>query len=194
LEWDRNRGEQVHHPKLDEAIGRSTNLLIGSVQAGEGNALTRVPAECTFGASLTFPPQEKLEQVKREVEGCLIKAAASDPWLQNHPPEIQWFFGTQGVETPVEHPLYQTVSRAILSVTQEPPYVNPLHSASDIRNPILYSGIPTVGLGPLAGNLAQNGLTDEWVDAADFIRAVQITARIILDWGKRQREDEDGFN
>ena len=187
---DKRRGERVHHPGLDQAIGRSTNILIGSVQAGEPDALTRVPEDCTFGASVTFPPAEKLLEVKNEVQECLAEAARSDPWLQEHPPETWWIFGTQGVEIPVEHPFYQTVSRAILAVTGEQPYVNPLHSASDIRNPILYSGIPTVGLGPLAGNLAQNGLADEWVDAADFIRAVQITARVILDWGHEIREEE----
>jgi len=183
LDLDKQRGARVHHPGLDKAIGRSTNLLIGSIQAGQG-ALTRVPEDCNFGTSLRFPPQEKLEDVKREIEECLRKTSLSDPWLQEHPPEIQWLFGTQGVETPVEHSFYQTVSSAIFDVTGESPYVNPLHSASDIRNPILYSGIPTVGLGPVAGDLAQNGLVDEWVDAADFIRAVQITARIILDWGR----------
>ena len=73
------------------------------------------------------------------------------------------------------------------SVTGTLPYVNPLHSASDIRNPILFSGIPTVGLGPLAGDLAHNRAHDEWVDAADFIRAVKITATIMLEWGKTGR-------
>ena len=130
-------------------------------------------------------------EVKNEVNECLAEATRSDAWLQAHPPEIRWIFGTQGVEIPVKHPFYQIVSHAILEVTGEQPYVNPLHSASDIRNPILYSGIPTLGLGPLAGNLAQNGLADEWVDAADFIRAVQITARVILDWGHETPEEEN---
>lgn len=181
---DARRGNRVRHPGLDKAVGRSTNLLIGTISAGEEGALTRVPESCVFGASLTFPPQEKLEAVRREVEVCLEEAAGSDPWLREVSPGIEWVFGTQGVETPVSHPLYRTVSRAIKDVTGEDPFVNPLHSASDIRNPILYSGIPCVGLGPLAGSLAQNGLTDEWVDTEDYIRAVQITARILLDWGR----------
>jgi len=182
-EMDARRGRRVFHPGLDAAVGRSTNLLIGYVQAGEKGSLTRVPETCTLGASLTFPPSEKLADVRREVEAAVAEAARSDPWLRESPPRIDWVFGTQGVETPVDHPLYLTVSRAIRDVIGEDPFVNPLHSASDIRNPILYSGIPTVGLGPLAGDLAQNGLTDEWVDTADYIRAVQITARILLDWG-----------
>jgi acetylornithine deacetylase len=180
---DARRGERIHHPGLHEAVGRSTNLLIGFVQAGSPGSHTQVPDTCLIGASLTFPPEEKMTDVQKEVEDAVLTAAQADPWLQNHPPQIKWLFGTQGVEIPVDHPLYQTVSNAIQEVTRTRPHVNPLHSASDIRNPYLYSGIPTVGLGPLAGDLAQNGFVDEWVDIADFIRAVKITAKIILDWG-----------
>lgn len=182
---DARRGSKVHHPGLHKAVGRSTNLLIGYIHAGQEGAYTQVPDECLIGASLTFPPQEKMTQVQKEVENAVEAAAQADDWLKNHPPEIKWLFGTQGVETPVDHTLYQTVSEAIRDVTQNEPFVNPLHSASDIRNPYLYSGIPTVGLGPLAGNLAQNGMEDEWVDVDDYIRAVKITAKIILDWGSR---------
>jgi len=87
----------------------------------------------------------------------------------------------------VTSPLYQTVSRIIQAVTDKEPYVNPLHSASDIRNPILHSGIPTLGFGPLSGNLAQNGDHDEWVDLPDYIRAIKITAQTIAVWCQDQR-------
>jgi acetylornithine deacetylase len=65
--------------------------------------------------------------------------------------------------------------------------VNPLHSASDIRNPNLFAGIPTVGYGPLGGDLSQNGGHDEWVDVADYIRAIKVTAKAIFGWGKAKR-------
>ncbi len=181
---DARRGDRVHHPSLDKAVGRSTNLLLSSVQAGTPEGLTQVPETCFLGYSLTFPPNEKLQDVQQEVEACIREVASKDDWLEEHPPEVEWLFGTQGVETPVEHPLYRIVSEAIQEITLTEPFVNPLHSASDIRNPILFSGIPTVGMGPLAGNLAQNGLADEWVDVDDYIRAVKIAAKIILDWGR----------
>ncbi len=57
-----------------------------------------------------------------------------------------------------------------------------MHTSSDIRNPIVQKGIPTVGLGPLGGDLAQNGRTDEWVDIEDFVRGVKVTAGVIVGW------------
>jgi acetylornithine deacetylase len=86
------------------------------------------------------------------------------------------------VEVAGDHPLYQTVYGAIVRVTGVEPKVNPLHSASDIKNPKLFSNIPTVGIGPLAGGLTQAGGHDEWVDVEDYIRAIKICAQIIVDW------------
>jgi acetylornithine deacetylase len=181
-ELDARRGERVHHPAIEEAVGRSTNLLIGHLDCGEEGRLTRVPTQCVLSGSLTFPPNEELESVQKEVEHTLQSAAQSDPWLKEHPPAVDWLFGTQGVEVPVDHPLYLVVSEAVTAVTGKEPEVNPLHSASDIRNPKLFSGIPTVGLGPLAGDLTQAGGHDEWVNVEDYINSVKICAKIIVDW------------
>jgi acetylornithine deacetylase len=179
---DAERSKRVHHPAMDAAVGRSTNLLIGSVVCGAEGRLTRVPTECVIGASITFPPTEELEPVQKEIEDSISRAAQSDPWLKDHPPALEWLFGTQGVEVPVDHPLYQITSTAIRDVTGRQPEVNPLHSASDIRNPALFRGIPTVGLGPLAGDFTQAGGHDEWVDVDDYVSAIKVCAKIIVDW------------
>jgi len=181
-ELDEERGRRVRHPALDKAVGRSTNLLIGHLRAGEPGQSTQVPTNCILEASLTFPPNEYLPAVQKEVEMAIRKAAAGDPWLRENGPRIEWIFGTQGVELREDHPLFQAVSRSIKAVTGEAPFVNPLHSASDIRNPILFSDIPCVGIGPLAGTLDHDGFPDAWVDAGDYLRAVEVTTRIIREW------------
>jgi acetylornithine deacetylase/succinyl-diaminopimelate desuccinylase-like protein len=181
-ELDEERGRRVNHQALDKAVGRSTNLLIAYLQAGSQGQLTRFPVECVLEASLTFPPNEYLPDVQKEVQTVIRKAAADDPWLRENAPRVEWIFGTQGVEVQEDHPLFQAVSQSIQAVTGEAPFVNPLHSASDIRNPILFSHIPCVGIGPLAGTLAHDGFSDPWVDVGDYLRAVEVTARIIREW------------
>jgi len=176
------RAGRIHHPAMQAAVGRSTNLLVSQLHCGEGNRLTRVPTECVIGASLTFPPNEEMGSVQSEVQEAVNRAAESDPWLRRHRPTIDWLFGAQGVEVPEDHALYRMVARAVTQVTGQEPEVNPLHSASDIRNPMLFRGIPSVGLGPLAGDFTQAGGHDEWVDVDDYIRAIKICAQIIIDW------------
>jgi acetylornithine deacetylase len=176
------RGERVRHPELQAAVGRSTNLLVSHLSCGAPGRTTRVPTTCALEASVTFPPNEEMTDVKEEIRTAIQDAAREDEWLEAHPPELEWLFGTQGVEVARAHPLYRTVHRAVVEVTGVEPRVNPLHSASDIRNPNLFSGIPSVGIGPLAGDLTQAGGYDEWVDVEDYMRTIKICAKIIVDW------------
>ena len=179
---DTRRGETIHNKTLDAAIGRSTNLLIGHISCGTAKRLYQMPSECVISANVTFPPNEELSKVRTDIESAVADAANADPWLAEHPPSIDWLFGTPGVEVPVEHPLYQTVSAAIQAATGKTPHLNPLHSASDIRNPILFSGIPTVGIGPLGGGLSVTGGENEWVDLEDYIIAIKVCAKVIVEW------------
>lgn len=177
---DARRGERVRHPALEAAIGRSTNLLISRIEGG-GKA-GRVPEACSILAALSFPPGESLAGVQAEVAAALAEAAAADPWLGAHPPRLDWISGVTGAAVTESDPLWIETSRAVQAVTGAPPHVNPLHTSSDIRNPMVQHGIPCVGLGPLCGDLTQNGSRDEWVDAADYVRAVEVGARLIRNW------------
>ena len=179
-----SRASRVFHPALDAAVGRSTNLLTSHVSCGTAGRTTQVPTQCVIEASTTFPPNEQMPEVRQEILDALDRVAQGDPWLAENPPVVEWLFGTQGVEVPSDHPLYRTVHEAVVEVTGVEPKVNPLHSASDIRNPKLFADIPSVGIGPLAGDLTQAGGHDEWVDVEDYIRAIKICAKIIVDWSR----------
>lgn len=181
---DRRRGARVTHPALQAAIGRSTNLLISSLRCGDGERLSRLDSQCVIGCALSFPPPERLDAVMQEVEAAIAQAASADPWLSDHPPQIEWIAGVGAAETKANDPLYCIVAEAVTAATGLVPQVNPLHTASDIRNPIIQMGMPTVGLGPLCGSLTMAGGQDEWVDVADYQRAVRVTATIIARWSR----------
>lgn len=179
---DARRAAAIRHPALQEAIGRSTNLLVSHIGAGSDGVFARVAPEAVLAGSLSFPPSETLAGVQAEVEAALREAATRDDWLKDHPPRLEWLSGVTGAEVSVDDPLYRLVADAIVRITGQPPHVNPLHTSSDIRNPIVQAGIPTVGLGPLGGDLTQNGLHDEWVDVEDYRRAVKVAGAIITGW------------
>ncbi len=176
------RAERVHHPVLDAAVGRSTNVMVSGIQCGFERSLTQLSPVCELGGALSYPPSEKLLDVRAEAEAAIKAAIAVDPWMKDNPPEVIWLSGVSGTEIKTDHPLYRTVSSAITEVTGTEPSVNPMHTSSDIRVPLVQKGIPTVGIGSLSGNLAQNGLLDEWVDVADFVNLVKATAVIIAEW------------
>lgn len=179
---DARRAPNVRHPALDAAVGRSTNLMLSHLAAGEPDRLARSATECVVGGALSFPPPETLASVSAVMETAIGEACAADPWLRDHPARLSFVSGVTGAETPADHPLFRTAAEAVLAVTGAPPRVNPMHTASDIRVPIVQAGIPTIGLGPLCGDLAQNGGTDEWIDVEDYLRTIRVTARIVAAW------------
>lgn len=179
---DERRGLAVRHPRLHAAVGRSTNLMVTHMACGDAGRLSRVADRCVIGGAVSFPPPERLGDVQTAIAAAVAEAAAGDPWLAEHPPAIDWIAGVTGAEVPEDHPLWSAVSGVVQAVTGRPPHVNPMHTSSDIRNPMVQKGIPTLGLGPLCGDLTQNGGHDEWVDVDDYVRCVAATAGIIAAW------------
>lgn len=177
-----DRARRIRHPLIEAQVGRATNLHVSRIQCGEMRRLGRIEESCTLGCAVSFPPGETLEGTKAEIAEAIYTAAQSDPWLKENPPQITWVTGVTGGEVPDTHPLYLTAASAVERVTGAMPHVNPMHTSSDIRNPIVEAGIPCVGLGCLGGDLSQNDCHDEWIDLEDFHRMIEVTAAIVTDW------------
>lgn len=176
------RAARVRHSLIESRVGRATNLHISQIHCGDMKKMSRIESACVLGGAISFPPGETMDEVKAEITAAVHAISAADPWLVQHPPRITWVTGVTGGEVPANHPLYLTSAHAVSAVTGAQPAINPMHTSSDIRNPIVEAGIPCVGLGCLGGDLTQNGCHDEWVDVADFLRMVDVTARIVADW------------
>lgn len=181
------RAARVRHPLIEAEVGLATNLHVSVVRCGEVSKLSRIREVCELGGAVSFPPGEPMEAVRAEVEAAVAAAARADPWLAEHPPRIRWLSGVAGAEVARDDPLWRVASAAVERVTGAAPKINPMHTVSDIRVPMVQAGIPCVGLGCLGGDLSQNGRRDEWVDAADFGRMVEVTAAIAMDWCGRDR-------
>ena len=179
--FDRQRAGRIRHPRLEAAIGRSTNLMVSHIQAGAMDATTRIPPACRIRAALSLIPGEALDVVMRAVDSVLAEVAAADRWLAAQAPKLDWLAGVSAAETPDDDPFYRLVER-VVEIAGTRPVVNPLHASSDIRNPIVQAGIPTLGIGPLCGGLTMSGLADEWVDIKDYLRSIRVVARIIAEW------------
>ncbi|SNS50854.1 M20 family metallopeptidase [Tropicimonas sediminicola] len=177
-----DRARRIRQPQIEARVGRATNLHISRIQCGQMTKLARIADECVMGGALSFPPGETLAEVQAEVEAAVARACEADDWLRAHPPRIDWLTGVTGAHVPEEHPLFQVTARSVREVTGEQPYVNAMHTSSDIRNPPVEAGIPCVAFGCLCGDLSQNEKRDEWVDVADFLRMVDVTTRVVTGW------------
>lgn len=182
LELARVRADRVRHPLIEAKVGRATNIHISRISCGDMTRLSRIEESCTLGCAVSFPPGETIDAIKAEITDAVMQAASKDAWLCANPPEITWVTGVTGGEVRSDHRLYRTAAAAVERATGNAPHVNPMHTSSDIRNPIVEAGIPCVGLGCLGGDLSQNDRHDEWIDVADFHRMVDVTADIVITW------------
>lgn len=182
LKFNDERNQRVYYKNLNDFVGRSTNILISFIHSGVATNLTDVPLNCILGGSLTFPPNENIEDVMKELEHCLEKFYDSDDYLKLNKPTLEWIQGSQGVEVHENEPIIIITKNAIKEITGKEPFSNPLYSKSDLRTPILIAGIPNVGFGPLAGDFSTTGGKDEWIDIDDYISSIKVMAKIIFDW------------
>ena len=62
-----------------------------------------------------WPSEERIEDVRRQVEEAVrLTAASADPWLTQHPPIVEWVGGVwQGTETPAPVLSLETLKRAV---------------------------------------------------------------------------------
>ena len=176
--WDVERGVRLHHPLVDGALGRSTNMNITSIEGGAND--NQLPERCAFTGMITFPPGETAVAVQAAFETAVRDAARAVPGWTGAFPTVEWQpMMANPAETAPNDPFVRTFVSCVEEITGKTPTIWPAHIASDIRYPLLYAHAPTVGFGPRAGNF---GGPDEWLDVDDFARAVQSLMLLISRW------------
>lgn len=151
-------------------------ICIGTVRGGDW--ASSVPDHVTAEGRVGISPDEDPDEARRELEDAVAAAAATDAWLRDHPPRVEWWGGRFApARTPVEHPLVQTVQAAAEAVLERPVSLEGMTYGADMG---LLAGVgrtPTVLFGP--GDIRQAHRPDESVAVADLVglaRALAVTA------------------
>ena len=187
-ELERHWGVHKVHPLMPRGI---TTINIGVVLGGTGGGADGMPTiitspstfpdYCSAQLSLKYLPSERAEDVKAELEDYLRRVAAADPWLRDHPPEIEW--GISGVsfppaETAPEHPAIQALARAHARVVGPPVYAG-FVAVTDLAW-LAAQGIPGCLYGP--GSLDDAHTSRELVSQQQLQETAKVLALTLLDW------------
>ena len=153
-------------------------IEVGSVRAGEWTSTVPdlLVAEGRYGVSLDETP----DQARAAFERAVAAAGAADPWLRDHPVEVEWW-GGQFASCRAQNagPLLDAVTRAHLSVSDRPPQSWGAPYGSDLRLLTDIAGIPTVQYGPGDVTLAHG--PGESVPIDEVITAAQTLAVLAMD-------------
>lgn len=174
---DQERGATVFHALLDNGTGRSCHLNVGTIQAGEWPST--VPAEAVIECRMGFVPGESLADMRGLITQRIAAVVAEDPWLQDHPPELEWY-GWQASpwEQDITHPFIDVVKTESASVLNREVRYQGAPGGIDCRYAGHY-GIPAVCIGPIAENI--HGV-DERVNIPSVIATAKLIAASVLAW------------
>lgn len=153
-------------------------IEVGSVHAGDWTS--SVPdllvAEGRYGVGLDESP----EQARAAFEQAVAAAGAADPWLRDHPVQVQWWGGQfASCRAREAGPLLDAVARAHRSVSGRPQQSWGAPYGSDLRLLTNIAGIPTVQYGPGDVTLAHG--PGESVPIDEVIMAAQTLAVLAMD-------------
>jgi acetylornithine deacetylase len=152
-------------------------ITIGTLRAGNwaSTVAERLEFEGRFGVAV----EEDLTTAKRAFEETIIHAASSDPWLREHPPQVDWWGGQFApAQISPDHTLVTTVSEAFGEVTGKPAVVRGMTYGADMRLLINEGQTPTVLFGP--GDVRNAHQPNEFVPISDLLATIQTLALTTL--------------
>jgi len=148
--------------------------------APEGVDIPALPAErCVVEYTIWHHPEETAEQVQQEVGAWIERWAASDPWLSEHPPEVEWMGVYPNFAVDPGHELVQVVAAAHEGVSGAEPLITSMPAGCDAT---FYSqrGIPALVYGP--GDLADAHTIDESIEIDQLVQVAKVYALAALRW------------
>jgi acetylornithine deacetylase len=174
--------EARRHRTVDRRAARwplAHPLSIGTVAAGDwpSSVPDLLVAEGRLGVAIGEP----VEAARAELEAAMAEASQGDPWLRDHPVEVEWWGGQfASGEIPPGSDLLERLSRAHRTASggrSHEVYAAPY--GSDLRLLTGLAGIPTVQYGPGDAALAHG--PDESVAIDEVLTTARTLALLALD-------------
>jgi acetylornithine deacetylase len=177
IDLDEQRGREIRFPLFEKGSGRSCHLSIGTMKAGDwpSNVAGSAEMECRIG----YVPGEKMADIKQMVERTVQETAAKDPWLKEHPPQVEWFgWQTEPWYQDPQHPFVQTFKGALAGTLGRDPEFIGRAGGIDSRF-AQYFDMVSACTGPRAGGI--HGF-DEYVEIPSVVQVAQAVATTVLRW------------
>ena len=151
--------------------------IVPAIVRGGDWAVT-YPASCSITYHVAYLPAHADAdgwgtRVEHEIENWIARAAASDAWLAEHPPKVEWSIDVPPAEVPDDHPLVVMGSAAAAEVGLGGELAG-MDSWHDGATYTRFASTPAICLGP--GALAVAHTTDEYVPVDELVRCAQAIA------------------
>ena len=177
-ELEQERNGVLSHP-LYEGVRNKVPINIGVVRAG--NWASTVPESLIAEGRVGLIPGEEVDPFKDLFSERIAAVAERDPWLREHPPQLEWFGGQFApAEVDQDAPICAAVKKAHKRVTGEAPAVEGVPYGADMRLFIHFGCIPCVMYG--AGDVNVAHAPDEHISITELLTATSTVACLLAGW------------
>jgi acetylornithine deacetylase len=175
---ERKRHIEYKNP-LYEDPNNIAPVNFGTIRAGEWPST--VPDELIVEGRFGVLPGESTSAAREAMAAALASAAANDPWLKDHPPQLEWFEGQfESGQTAQDAPIVRAISESHAKVFGSAPVVQGVTYGSDLRLFTNHGDTPAVLYGP--GNIFDAHTVNEHVDLEEVLAATRVLAYIVTQW------------
>lgn len=155
-------------------LGKPT-INIGSIRGG--TKINMVPDQCQIEVDRRLLPDEKKEEVLREIKEAFESLQSQDPFLQYQVEEIDC---AESLETHPDEEIVRVALEAAQEVRGERPSVRGFSGFTDGRFYVNRFHIPTLIFGP--GGTDQSHTTNESVEVDALVQAAKIYGLILINY------------
>jgi acetylornithine deacetylase len=183
LEEELNQPENI--PPGYEGVDHPLNLNVGIIRGGDW--ASTVAGECVIHFRLGLFAEQNCEAIRSRVETTVRDAAASDLWLRESPPVVEYAgFQAEGCECDIDSDFGRLLRDAHREWRGEDPEELSATCTSDVRHFSLHHAIPVTCYGPVARNI--HGV-DEKVSIDSMQRVAEVLADFTGRWCGLRRRD-----
>jgi acetylornithine deacetylase len=130
-----------------------------------------------------YPPGEDPDATMREIEAHIRAVAATDPWLQEHQPVVEWKLHWPA-NAPKAEAITAAMCRAHEAAARDTGFAGPPETvgfpAVDDATWLTLAGIPAISYGP--GDLGVAHADDEFVRIDEVLCATRAFALLAMEW------------
>ncbi len=142
-----------------------------------------VPERMRTEYLIWYPPDDDPQEVMREIEEHVQHIAATDDWLREHPPQIEW-----RLHWPANAPAADEITEALCAAHRQAVEGTRLTGAAEVSgfpavddaSWLTLAGIPAISYGP--GDLAVAHADDEFVQIDEVMCATRAFALLAMQW------------
>jgi acetylornithine deacetylase len=174
LEQELNRQP---HPAF-AGVPHPANLNIGIIKGGDWPST--VPAFAEFHCRIGFTPDVTFSEVQEKVRKTIAEAAASDAWLSQNPPRVDFYgFRSEGHHLSPDLPAFKTLGSCHRDLSGTDPGIYISTATTDLRAFVQFRGGQATCFGPVAEKIhAEN----ERVRIDSVIHTAKVYALFLARW------------